>query len=101
GANLTNNKPTGIPTNVPIESCFRTGRSTFFQPERTVNTATVNPPKPTNAIEVDKLMGNKANNGILTIESPKPKTARISEPRKTIPTTNKISSVYMENPFTT
>lgn len=90
GANLTSPKPNGIPISVANDSRRKTGRSTSFQPERTVSMATVNPANPIKETEVEKLIGNKANNGILTTESPNPKTARIKEPRKTTPTTSKI-----------
>lgn len=102
GANLTRLNPKGIPTNVASERCNKTGRSTSFQPERTVKIATVKPTSPIKETEVEKLMGSKASKGILTIESPKPKTARIKEPRKTIPITSKISIVSKDiNSFST
>lgn len=80
-ANLTSSRPMGMPAKVANESCSKTGRSTFFQPERTVKIATVQPTRPISETEVEKLSGSSASSGILTTESPKPKTARISEPK--------------------
>src|SRR5699024_8352076 len=99
GASVTNSIPTGIPIKVPIESCFRTGRSTFSQPDKIARTATEKPVSPTKAIDVFKSTGSNANKGMLTTESPNPEMARIKAPRKTALITNNTMLISIITPF--
>src|SRR5690625_6414702 len=84
---MTKYNPIGIPASVLNERRSRIRLSICFHAEKTTIKPTERPVNPMSAIDVLSDNGNNANKDIDITESPKPKVARVREPKKTNKTT--------------
>src|SRR5690625_6902290 len=87
--------PIEIQARVLNERRSRIRLSICFHAEKTTIKPTERPVNPMSAIDVLSDNGNNANKGIDITESPKPKVARVREPKKTNKTTKLISKISM------